>query len=391
MPAREKKKMPKVLTSLNTLLGYYPAEIKKSKSGWRIVYYVENPAETDPSKKMVRKVVKCNRIKDTATRSKFARDVCKEINYKLAHGWNPFLEASAPKGFVKIKDAIRIFLQTKKKELAADSMRTYISFCNILKDWIDDQRKVEFAVSFTESMAIDFLNYCYLEKEISNATYNNYLAFYRLLFYWMIENKYSAINPFQKIKKKKAMPKKRRLLTKKERKKLKQYLDDQPEFLAVVLLAFHALLRPTEIINLKPINFNLDAGYIMATITKNKKSRVIALPGFLVDHLKRLNIGEIPANNYVFGKHYRPSKTKYCPREISRKWNNEIRPNCGFGMDIQFYSLRDSGIVQMLRDGVPLEEVQKHADHADITTTQKYITLAFPQGVKSVKELSSEF
>lgn len=379
--------MPKILSSKN-LLGYYPANLNENPSGWTISYYVENPA----TKEMKRFLIRLNRIKTTSERRKYGREVVKRLNEKLFNGWNPFLEETASKGYVLLKDAFRIFLDNKKRELVDDSMRTYVSHCGMMMDYVEQKRLDPYSISFTSAVAKEYLMWVYNEKKISSTTYNNYVGTCRAIFSWLVENNYSPVNPFSKIAKKKEREKRRRILDYEERTNLRLHYEvENPRFLAVCLLAYHCLLRPKEITYLKAGNFNLKKGFIIPEgHTKNAKQRVIAIPNYLIEILHKLEIEQLDPMAYVFSHGYRPGMQRLNPRRIAKTWV-QVRDLMGWGMDLTFYSLRDSGIVQMLRDGIQIEEVQKHADHASITTTQKYITLAFPEGVQSVRSKSSRF
>lgn len=379
--------MPKVLISKNHL-PYYPAEIKRNKSGWRVVYYIQDPAVPD---KMIRKSIKINRIKNITDRNRYARKLVKELNKKLEAGWNPILEDHAPKGYILLEKALEIFLHEKKRELRPDSMRTYNSYARILLKYIENKKLDKHAVSFTESNAHEFMRWVYTEKKVSATTFNNYLLTYRVIFNWLVDRSYAAKNPFHKVKRKKAQKKKRRILESEERDQLwRHYIVEKPRYLAACLLAFHGLLRPTELVNLKPVHIDFKQKLISPPHTKNGKSRVIALPNYVFELLNELEIHKQDPKTFIFSSGFRPGHHKLCPRKIAKEWERG-RNLFDWGKDLQFYSLRDSGIVQMLRDGIPVEEVQKHADHAEITTTQKYINIAFPKGVTSIREKSSHF
>jgi integrase len=375
--------MAKKLISLSTSLGYYPAELKKSKSGWRIVYHVDNPTEIG---KMVRKTVKINRIKCIVERRKFAQNLKREINRKLENGWNPYLNESAPNGFVKLETALTTFLNHKKRELRPDSVRTYKSYISMILHYIEKENLNRFAVSFSVAHAIAYMNFIYLTKQVSNTTYNNYLLGYRVLFNWLLQNKYVAKNPFNAIKKKKNEAKTRRILTRVELQNLFDLYQNDTKYLTIIYLAFYGLLRPNEITHLKPENCNLKESFLVLTHTKNRKNRVVALPKFLRNKIDT-TLKKTKPDQYLFGKGFIPGSIKLDPRQIAKEWVY-ARKRLIWGKDLQFYSLRDSGIVSMLKNNIPLEEVQKHADHSSITITEKYITLAFPKGVTSVKRLT---
>ena len=78
------------------------------------------------------------------------------------------------------------------------------------------------------------------------------------------------------------------------------------------------------------------------------------------------------------------------PREISRYWSKTIRPNCGFGMDLQFYSLKDTGITNMIADGISPVYVQGQADHSSLSVTEKYTHKQTPESFEQIRKLSRE-
>jgi integrase/recombinase XerD len=59
----------------------------------------------------------------------------------------------------------------------------------------------------------------------------------------------------------------------------------------------------------------------------------------------------------------------------------------GFSKAYQFYSLKDTGIVQMLIDGVPAIEVRNQAGHSSLEQTNQYAKYAYPKGSDFIKNL----
>jgi len=60
-------------------------------------------------------------------------------------------------------------------------------------------------------------------------------------------------------------------------------------------------------------------------------------------------------------------------------------------MAIQFYSLRDSGIIQLLKDGISPKEVMELADHSSLEVTNKYVKKARVEASEVIKRKSSGF
>lgn len=58
---------------------------------------------------------------------------------------------------------------------------------------------------------------------------------------------------------------------------------------------------------------------------------------------------------------------------------------------MKLYSLRDSGIVQLLQDGVSPEEVMKQAGHSSLEITTVYVKYANPGASEQIKNKASVF
>lgn len=377
------------MPNFQSLLTFKPAQLSSGKE-WFVYYYVTNPV----TEKLVRKKVKINSIKGITARKKFANQLINEINQKLYSGWNPFLEETAPRGLKDIHLVLDIFLKSKKRELRSDSVRSYQSFVDNLKEWLISRGfKTMYTAKFNRVHAVDYMDYLYNEKEVSNVTWNNYLRFCRLLFTWMIEHQYCVENHFQSIKKKRIGEKQRIVVPEDTRLKIRNHLEYADfDFLIVCLLVFHALIRPKEISNLKPSSFNLQNQTILVegSYSKNKKDRLITIPDSLAHDLKRWNFGGAAENEYIFGKGWKPGKHKNDSRNFSKKWD-KLRKLIGMPVEMKLYSLRDSGIIQMLNDGISPEEVMKQADHSSLEITTKYAKHANPEGSAQIKERGTSF
>jgi len=202
---------------------------------------------------------------------------------------------------------------------------------------------------------------------------------------------YIKDNPFKTIKRKKVKAKKRIILSVADRQKLKKYLisNNYQEYYCMVLLAYYGLIRPQEITYIKKEYLFLDKRVIIlpGSITKNGKNRVVSLPEFIINELKKLDLSGISGNKYIFsaGKGFKPGRKKLDRREVSNFWARNIRPGAKLKKEIQFYSLRDTGIIEMLANGISPNEVKEQADHSSIEITNEYLKHANPKGLDSIK------
>jgi len=221
----------------------------------------------------------------------------------------------------------------------------------------------------------------WVEGQVAPRTYNNYLAFFRGLFTWMQEKGYADANPFASIPKKaKRLTKKtRRMLNDGELRTLIGFLERKnPEYLAMVLLCYCCFVRPKELALLRCGDIDLEKQtlHIAAEIAKNDNESYRTIPDEMVPYLSKLDLSR--PELYLFGNHkthgdFRPGTKKVCSRKIAAWWNNDVRPACKFGMEVKFYSLKDTGITNMIGAGVPINLAQQQADHSSVAMTAIYI------------------
>lgn len=377
------------MPNFKSLLKFKPAVLAIGKE-WFVYYYVVNPA----TEKLVRKKIKLNHIKSISHRRRMANHLINEINEKLYSGWNPFLEESAPRGYSKLIEVLDVFLKSKRQQLRADSYRTYASFISLFQTWLKNSGRSEIrTAAFNRMDAIHYMDAIVDGKSPTNNTFNNYMRFNRLIFAWMIDHGYCVENHFSGIKKKTANEKQRVMVPEPVRISIREHLETRDyNFLIVCLLVFHTLIRPKEISNLKRNDFELNNQtiFLSGRFTKNKKDRVVTIPNALLPLLEKWDFNNASGDQYIFGENFIPGKTPVNPRRFSKKWD-KLRLDLNLPQKMKLYSLRDSGIVQMLNDGISPEEVMMQADHSSLEVTTVYAKFANPKGSEQIKRRGSEF
>ena len=373
--ARELSERKKMLFSPIPGAHYRECTLCKGKD-WFISFYVINPS----TGKLKRIRMKLNRIKSISERRRMAKLMMSSINRRLSMGWNPLIEKVAPRGGAKLYEAFESFLQIKGKEMEPTSMRMYTSFIKTFKTWLEGHGYGEssLAASFSRESAAFFMDE--VESKYTAKTYNNYLGFFKGLFGWMVEKGYAADNPFEKFtkKSKRLTQKQRRLLTDRELSRLFSFLEaENQEYLAICLLCYCCFMRPKEIVLLRgrDIDLKKQVVHVDASIAKNDRESYRTIPDDIIPILRRLDLSS--PDLYVFGgarkNLFRPSDKIVCSREIARYWDHVVRPGCDFPMDLQFYSLKDTGITNALEEGIPINQVQQQADHSSVAMTAIYV------------------
>lgn len=370
---------------------YIPARLCEGKE-WVIVWYVKSPL----TGKMVRYRKKVNRIKQISKRRAAAKSLMAGINERLAIGWNPEVSAIAPRATTKLNDALDMFLKVKQKESEGNSMRSYRSFISTFRSWMQSVGIPDdvYVCSITSDVAMHMMDDIETRENIGARTYNNYLCFFKLLFNWMIERDYISENPFDKIhrKPKKLTKKKRRVMTDGELNTLFEFLGrTNRHYLCMTLLCYCCFLRPKEIVSLKCADIDLvrQTVHIKEDVAKNDNDSYRTIPDVIVPILKELDLSN--SNFFLFGGlgnyEFTPSDIQVCSRKLAKYWDCYVRPACNFGKDLQFYGLKDSGVTKMLTEKIPINLVQKQADHSSVAMTAIYVG-TLPEASAELKKVN---
>lgn len=367
------------------LLGYGPAELKTPQSGWYIDYYVLDPVSQKPR----RMRMKLRRLMDLPNGKVFARQAVAELNRKLAAGWTPFADEAMPHGHFTLDQALTKYEAAKVPQLRHSSPVTYTSLLNILRSWAE-QRGVlhQYAYTFNRGHAVEFLNHVSEVRMVGNRTYNNYLQFYRMLFGWMKEQGMRSDDPFKDFSKRRENQKTRTYLTASEREQMADWIAaNDPRFWLPCMFIYGALIRPGELKRLRVCHVDLGNQVVMvpAEEAKNGYERTPAIPDWMVKELISMELHKQPGKAYLVGKGMVPSAKQIGRNTLNTHWVR-MRDALAWPTSKQLYSLRDTGIIQLLRDGVNILDVKQQAGHQDISTTNEYLKHAFPTGPREVRE-----
>jgi len=384
---------PKTFNQETLCFNYLPAKLKKNKSGWIVEYYVENPITGDTVR--IRQ-----RVQSIAKRYKTKREaevhidkIIFDINCKLAKGIHPFYDNQEMKAYVAFNDIFDKFLSEKEREIRIETYRVYTFYISRFKKFLDKNKGHVFVSKFEKKDAAKYMDFIYNEHKITQRTYNNYLKFMRLFFNWLAEKDYIVKNPFDLIKTKQKEPKKRILIDKNTRNKISSYLElHNKPFLMVCKLVYSSLLRPKEIRGIRISDVMLNEGIILISseVAKNKKSRIVSLSSDLITSFKQMDLNKYNSNYYVFGDNFLPNKKEAFRRKLDKEWD-KLRIALNLPKEMQLYSLRDTGITEMLKSGIDPLSVKQHADHHSLEMTTIYSNHADPNLSRIIREKAPLF
>lgn len=343
---------------------FKPAQVSQGKCFF-VYYYVVNPF----TNQMERVRMKLNHIAKSE-RKRYAQRLVHELNIKLYNGYNPFLEKSDTKCITLI-EAVELFMQYAQKNTRPDTVRSYNSYCTYLTNFLKNNNfNTLFVFHFKNEHAKKIVQGI---EHLKNTTYNNYIKFYRTLWNWLISRKYTKDNPFTDMKVKRKEQKLRDIIPVEIRNEIKKHLLDVgfESFYFFCQFTYKLLIRPAETFRLKIGDINFDNRLILlrADDAKDHDNRTYAIPAEFLDYL--LKFKDLPKNLYIFSEDYKPGTILKDSRYSGKTWDS-LRKKLGFAEKYTFYSLKDTGITELLDSGVPAKIVQQLAGHSSIEMTEKY-------------------
>ena len=146
-----------------------------------------------------------------------------------------------------------------------------------------------------------------------------------------------------------------------------------PYFLLACQLLYNCFIRPVEMTRLKVGWVNVEAGTVSipAEASKNRESMVVTLPKSVLYKMMDLGIFKSPSDDFLFSKNLRPGPQQIDTIIFRHHWNS-LRSALGLRKEWQFYSLKDTGITEMLDKNIASITVRDQARHSSLAITEVY-------------------
>lgn len=117
--------------------------------------------------------------------------------------------------------------------------------------------------------------------------------------------------------------------------------------------------------------------------TKNKNDAVITVPQQVLKLMMGLKVFDSPGNYYLFSDGFAPWKERNSEKQFRDYWLHHVRKELRFSDRYKFYSLKDTGITNMLRANTDILSVRDQACHSSILITDIYT----PKDIKAANKL----
>ncbi len=136
----------------------------------------------------------------------------------------------------------------------------------------------------------------------------------------------------------------------------------------LLLLAYSAGMRVSEVVQLKITDINSERMQITITEAKGKKDRVVNLSTAILKLLRQYYIAYKPGNWLFEGQH----KAEHYSARSAQLIFKAAYKNLGLPPQCSFHSLRHSYATHLLENGTDISLIQKLLGHNDIKTTMRY-------------------
>lgn len=398
--------MPSTLTIQQTSANFVPADLRHDTNGWYIVYYAFNPIISKLEMKRIKLNLLKKRCRSMVEFKVQVNDIMRTIDNQLRTAAlncvqttaatpativpevatvaastpvvAPLSTPSAPvsenvRYYKTLDEVTRIFTAEKEKELRNSTMRSYKSFCHMLREWANEHYPYIKMSMFERAHAVEFLDDM-AAKGLGPNTYNNMIRLGSVLFIWAKAKCYTRENPFDGQKRKRVLEKTRTII-KPEHQALidKWFADNQPEMRIVCRLIYTSLLRPIEItrVQVKQIDFVNHCIRMPREKTKTWEAREGRLDAELEEMLRKHIQGANP-DDYLFADSlWRCGKRPMGNGTYGKAWDR-MRTDLKLPKEYQLYSLKDTAINSMLKAGVDDLSVMQAAGHKDLSMTTIY-------------------
>jgi len=363
---------------INSLKGFTQPTFHQASECY-VSFSCFNPA----TGKMKLKKIMLGRIKGKKNQRLYAEKLMNELTQKLIMGWNPWVCAEAPSQYTPWAEALKRYKNYLIKVAGDDGYRdetitSYTSRVRILERWISEKKiQLYYSYQFDENIVEQFLEYVWLDRDNSIRTRNNYLVWLKHFANFLIERHLISVNPTDNIKaiKRRETTKNRDVIPENVLSRIHAYLEEKNKFYLLACSVLHYLfIRPKEMSYIKVGDINIEKSTIVihGDHAKNHNDAVVTIPDHVLKLMIELEIFKAPGNYYLFSKSFRPGK-EYASEKCFRDWwVRHVRQDLKLPSEYKFYSLKDTGITNMLRANADILTVRDQARHSSILITDQY-------------------
>lgn len=385
-------------SSCPAVRSYTPPKLHTGKC-WYVDFYAFDPA----SGAMRRKKFKLNNIPNKRYRRIYATDLMNRIFEELQAGWNPWIGDASGGNYATLHDACEVYEAYLSKLLQEDLLREktckgYRSCLKIMLEWnASNPRPKNYVYQIDHTFCVRFLDWLWLDKQLSSITRDNYLNWLKHFTKFLLEKQYINTDitaGISSLGKKKSFQKNRSIIAKTDMARLKEWcMEHNKHFLLACYILYYCFIRPKEMsfIQLKHISVQRGTIFIPDYSSKNRKDGTVTLPDKVLKLMVDLDTFRYPDSYYLFSDKLLPGKNRRTNKIFTDFWTHHIRKALHFPPKYKFYSLKDTGITDLIKANTDLLSVRNQARHHSLLMTDLYTPHDIEEADEVIRHHSGEF
>lgn len=373
---------------LNQVKGWTPPEFHRNKNA-----YISFTAFCPTTGKMKRKKIMLDHISSKTKQRKYANQIIQRLTEKLLNGWNPWIEQMQPLEYTLFTDICDKYHEYLFKQLADHYMReqtlsSYLSYLNIFMLWVRKEHNITYIYQLDKRIVSSFLDYVYIDRNNNITTRNNYLSWLKVFCKYLTERAYISEDPTNGLPtiNRRNRNKNRDVIPDYILKKIHEYLIIyNKHYLLACQLLHYCFIRPKEmaLLHIGDINLHAQTLFIHGEISKNHNDAVITLPTHVIRLMLDIRLFDSPNKYYIFSENFEPGIEKRSEKAFRDFWDKKLRKALDLEPRYKLYSLKDTGITNMLRANTDIISVRDQARHSSILITDIYT----PKDIKDANKI----
>ena len=401
-PCPEEKKMSKddlQKSSFQRIKAYTQPQLCTS-GDWIISFYAFDPVQGKLRRKRIRVPPKFERVRD---RRAYANGLMDRISQQLQQGWNPWITVTSNQNYATWQDACSAYTryldrQEEEKMLREKTKYGYIRMLDMFNSWNSQQATpIYYAYQFDYRTLVRFTDWLWIERKLSVTTRDNYVTWLKLVGAFMKEKAFCLDNPAECLKlmgKKVKGSKNRTVIPKDQMQNLSRWCADNNRYFQLACyILYYCFVRPKEMSFIQIHHLNIYKGtlFVPGESSKNGKNGTVTLPDKVISLLRELDVLSAPPDYFLFSKNMKPGKTHVSSKQFSDYWDTRIRRQLNFPEEWKFYSLKDTGITDLIKDNTDLLSVRNQARHHSLLMTDIYTPHDIAEANEAIRHRESEF
>ena len=366
---------------------------------WYVEFYAFHPVKQDLVRKRI--YADLNQYKTTKEREFHGKLLAQRINQYLKGGStikvDPVVRLNTPKTTpdpllqaprMKVLEALEYGFETRSVGMRKFGAQSYRTAVNQISSFIQnaglEARTID---EIPKRVYQDFLDGM-IKSGRSAVTVNKTREFLRSICNSLIEREVIKTNPFSGVRK---YPEQKSTANvpfdSDQIPILKKAMKPEPGLWFFVQCIYYLLARPAELRRLKVMHVDLFQKTINfpASISKNKKDGVVAIPDVFLQQVKDWILGASKAD-FFFGNNWVPSSDEMYRNKASNCWKKLVKDQGLLYPGQTMYSWKHTGAVSLYKVTKDIKEVQLQCRHHSSDQTDLYLkSLGFSQstGVRS--------